>query len=116
MANPTHEIATWIGRKADPETENPEFQGFDSVRFLVSSDGIPRSIGNFPEIKTQRFTPVRLVSLRGGIPRSLVNFPQDVDSEILGLRILSLLTGRTLALPRSGFKTESHSLVGSCKI
>ena len=34
----------------DPQTENLDSQGLDSVRFLISRGGMPRSIGNLPEI------------------------------------------------------------------
>ena len=44
-------------------TRNLEFQGFDSVRFLILRGGIPRSIGDFPA----RGSPSRDPS--GGSPR-----------------------------------------------
>ena len=31
-------------------TKNLDFRGFDSIIFLISRGGIPRSIGDFPEI------------------------------------------------------------------
>ena len=38
---------------ANPQTRDLEFQRFDSVRFLMFKDGIPRSTGNFLEIMTR---------------------------------------------------------------
>ena len=40
---------------ASPRTENPGSQGSDSVRFSILRGGIPRSVGNFPDVWTQRF-------------------------------------------------------------
>ena len=37
------------------QTESLEFGGFDRSRFLFSRGGIPRSLGNFTAILTQRF-------------------------------------------------------------
>ena len=64
--------ATWRGPRASDVVDrgaapcsqptnqrNQEFQGVDSVRFLILRCGIPRSIGNFPEIQTQRFNSLR---------------------------------------------------------
>ena len=41
--------------RANPRTNNLDFQGFDSVRVSILRPGISRSIENFPEIQTQRF-------------------------------------------------------------
>ena len=42
---------------ANPRTErgNLHLRGLDSSGCLVAGGGIPRSVGNFPEIQTQRF-------------------------------------------------------------
>ena len=52
---------------ANPETKNLDVQGFDSVR---------------------------LIGVTGGIPESIGNFPRNLDSEIPSLWVLSMWTGR----------------------
>ena len=55
-ASPLAVTSLW-GRvyTANPRAENLDFQGFDSVRFLILRVGISRSTRNFPEIPTRRF-------------------------------------------------------------
>ena len=40
---------------AHRQTKNLDIRGFDSSRFLILREGIPASMGKFPEIQTQRF-------------------------------------------------------------
>ena len=43
------------GCTANPRTRNLKFRGLDSLTFLIIMGGIPRYLGYFPEIWTQRF-------------------------------------------------------------
>ena len=53
-------IGTGFMRMANPCTKILDFRGFDSSIILISRGGIPRPIGNFPEISSQRILVGRL--------------------------------------------------------
>ena len=54
--------SVWMA-SINPRTKNLYFRGCDdSGRFLILRGGIPRSIGNLPEIQTQRFSACGFVA------------------------------------------------------
>ena len=55
----------------NPQTKHLDFQGFDSVRFLIPRGGIPRSIGHLPENRTQIFLAWGFLVCGLAIPHAL---------------------------------------------
>ena len=53
---------------ANLRTKILNFRGFDSSIILILRDGIPRPIGNFPEISSQRILLGRFLVGRLGVP------------------------------------------------
>ena len=52
----------WLTHTVSPRTQNLDFTGFGFSRFLGSRRGIPRPMGDSPEIQTRRFLACGLLA------------------------------------------------------